>query len=355
MSCTVTTNSESFNREISFQVARHASATTKADVDYRIEYENVPFGSYAWYKGENQADDTEFFKPQNQEISYNAASNSWTPTGTTYYWPKSGTLDFISYSPYVDDGTVPAIAENLISYPAWDVEANPDADLMYATKAVGLSQGITDNYYYEGGVPTLFHHALAKVAFRIKASRLSMTAETGDVTRWEITVNSVNIGSIQSTGTLELPLGDDGKNWTKPESNVWTPAAAAVSHSIDITPFELTVEPQPLGDPFLVLPQLLEDGQTVNVNVTIRTFHDDGTGEKPLITETGVDCPATLKVEEVDRWGINQYIIYTLILRPYATITPGPGPDDDSDPVAIFFDPATSDWDVLEATTTILL
>lgn len=354
-SCTFNT-AEQPSREITFQVANYSSQTKADPADYKDNYASVPFGSYAWFKGENPQDNADFFQPQNQEISYNEGNNTWAPTGTTYYWPKSGSIDFISYSPYSADGTVPAVTEDKISYPAWNVDANSDVDLMYADKQTGLNGNIQNNYFYDGGVPTLFHHALAKVAFKIKANSLSKTAETGDITRWEITVNSVSMGGILSTGTLDLNLAEDG-TWTKPESNVWTPdaAAAAVAPSFTVTPFELTTEAQNLGDAFLVLPQLIADTQTVGVNVTIKTYRDrnDGEGEKLVLTETGVDLNAALKIEEIDRWGINQYIIYTLVISPYYT---EPGTEtDEKEPVAITFDPAVVDWDTIEATAVINL
>ena len=327
--------------EIVFQVANHSAATRVED--YKTEYKSVPFGTYSWFKGVDSADDKAFM--ENQSVSYDEPNNRWVPTGTTYYWPKSGSLDFISYSPYTADGTnapKPVVTEDGISYPEWDVAANPDVDVMYADKVTGQT-GNTQTYFYTG-VPTLFRHALAKVAFNIQAAYLTKTAPTGDVTRWEVTINSITLGNILSSGTLDLTLGSDGK-WTKPEENVWEPGTNRVDLGLEVEDAQLTTEPQVAGEPFLVLPQILDGTQTVTLNVTINTYRDDndGTGEHLVLTETGVDITASLGNSGIEAWGINQSITYELNFAPSLS-------EDNTAPVEIHFDPAVDDWEVITIT-----
>lgn len=346
--CTNTSKIEAPQSEIVFQVADHSVATRVED--YKNEYKSVPFGTYAWFKGEDPADNKAFM--ENQSVSYDEPNNRWVPTGTTYYWPKSGSLDFISYSPYTADGADaprPAVTENGISYPAWDVAAHPGVDVMYADKVTGQT-GNTQTYYYTG-VPTLFRHALAKVSFNIQAAYLEQTGENGDVTRWEVTINSITLGNILSSGTLGLTLGSDGK-WQKPEDNVWEPGTNRVSHSLEVEDANLTTEPQVAGEPFLVLPQLLDGTQTVTLNVTINTYRDnnDGNGEQLFLTETGVDIVATLGGGTgIEAWGINQSITYQL------NFSPSLSKEDGTEPVEIWFDPAVNDWEEITVTQPINL
>ena len=337
--CTKTETSEP-KREITFQVARH-SVASKANSDYKDEYAAMPFGAYAWFKGVSAADNADFMI--NQEVSYNSTANVWAPTGTTYYWPKSGALDFICYSPYTADGSnapMPVITEAGISYPAWDVNAFPGVDVMYADKVTGLTAN--SNTYYYNGVPTLCHHALAKVSFQISASYLEKTAPTGDKTRWEITVNSVTVTGIRTTGTLDLTLNPDG-TWAKPAANTWTNDGTSTTDlSLNVSGLsELSDTPQNLDSNILVLPQALNEGQGVTLNVNIKTYRDrnDGTGEHLVLTETGIDVPALLAGGSLASWGINQNISYNFTLSPSAT---GPSVDE---PVAIYFDPAVADWE----------
>ncbi len=338
------TETSSPDLEITFQVARHSAAVTKAETDYKDEYSSVSFGAYAWYKGVNASDNTDFMV--NQEVSYNSSENYWAPKGTTYYWPKSGSIDFICYSPYTADGVnapKPVVTEAGISYPAWDVNAHPDVDIMYADKVTGLT-GNSMTYYYEG-VPTLFRHALAKVSFQVSATYLEKTAPTGDKTRWEITVNSITLTDILTSGSLNLTLNPDG-TWGKPADNVWTSDGSKTDLSLDVSSLtDLTTNPQNLDAGIYVLPQSLSEGQGVNLNVTIKTYRDtnDGTGEHLVLTETGVDVPALLSGGSLTSWGINQNVTYNFNFAPSLN-DPSSSADE---PIEIRFDPAVSDWEVI--------
>ena len=340
-------------RPISFQVARYS--LTKADpADYKTDYQNVPFGAYAWYKGVSAADNANFMT--NQKVSWNAGESAWLPEGSTYYWPKSGTLDFVCYSPYSTDTQMIAIAEDKVAFSAY----TPDQDdLMYADKAVGLNDNVTTHYY--SGVPVLFHHALARVRFQVKAAYLQKTADTGDKTKWEITVNSASVQGVHTTGDLTLTLADGA--WKLPEPKVWTPAQATK----DI-PFEtrdltvLTAEPQALGAAQLVLPQTLGE-QKVTLDVTIKTYRDTGNGFQLFLTESNVVLTSRLALKDLPQWGINQDITYTLAIAPVRSDGSNPSdpgkPVDPDDPdlrdAVITFDPAVVDWEVVSLNATISL
>ena len=335
------------SQEVVFQVAGH-SAVTRANSDYKDGYSGVPFGAFAWFKGDDPSDNTTFMV--NQEVAYESAGNRWIPSGTTYYWPKSGTLDFICYSPFTADGSAapkPVVTESGINYPAWNVDANRGVDVMYADKVSGLS-GNSNTYYYNG-VPTLFHHALARLSFQIRAAYLEKTASTGDKTRWEITVNSIQVHGVRTTGTLALTLNTDG-TWKKPDSNVWTNDGTSTSFNLDVSGLtELTTSFQNLDSNIMVLPQALNEGQGVTLNVTINTYRDqnDGNGEKLILTETAIDVPALLSNTALSAWGINQNITYKFIL------TPSTG--DNDDPTIIMFDPAVAGWEQVTVNTEIKL
>ena len=340
-SCTKTQVDEP-GQEIAFQVARYTNVT-KANEDYKDNYQSVPFGAYAWYKGVSASDNTTFMT--DQKVAYNATKNAWVPDGTTYYWPKTGSLDFICYSPFA--APKPSIDEDSISYADWDVNANPGVDIMYADKVTGLSNNSTTYYY--SGVPTLFHHALAKVSFKVKAAYLEKTADTGDKTRWEITVNSIGLKDIRTTGSFGLTLKSDG-SWE--HNDVWTATTAKTDIDLDATALtDLTTSTQDLGADMLVLPQSLGDGQQVLIYVTIKTFRDqnDGNGEKLVLTETNVPITAYLTNGSLNKWGVNQNITYTFVLAP--SLGTGTGNDldgdgiEDQEPTVVYFDPAVVDWE----------
>ena len=343
---------EGIRSEIVFQVARHKGVTTKAD-DYKDNYQAVPFGAYAWYKGVSASDNTEFMK--NQKVSF--SDPVWKPEGTTYYWPKSGSIDFICYSPYTADGSnapLPTITEDGISYPAWNVGAHPDVDVMYADKITGLKNNTTTYFY--NGVPTLFHHALAKVSFQIKQSYMSVTSDTGDITSWVITVSDIVLTDILTSGSLNLTLNPDG-TWNKP--SVWD-STGGTKEDIDLLDSNITLDGsnQGLVSDLMILPQSLTDGQKVTITVTIETYRDlnDGNGPQLVLTETNIPIEGLLSGGSLDHIGINQNVTYTFNITPSLGSTSdldGDGVPDDLDgdgipdmvPTIVYFDPAVDEWE----------
>lgn len=327
---------ERTDRAIAFAVARYP-VRSKAD-DYAANYAAVPFGAYAWYKGENPADDAVFMT--NEKVAYFAESNAWTTADATYYWPRGGALDFICYSPYAETGG-PAVAENQIRWTDWNVSGNPGVDLMYATKAAGLT-GPATTYYYNG-VPTLFHHALAQVAVKLRLAYHEADPPTGDKTRWKVTVHGMTLRSLHTTGSLTLSLGDTG-SWVLPASGTWTPSGTAGDLPLDCSslPEQLTDETlYELGAPVFVLPQTLGAANLVDMEISITTERDEGSGWQPFLTESHIHVGASLAAPELPAWGINHRITYTLILAPSL-------PTDDNGtriPTEVRFDPAVDGWD----------
>ena len=322
---------------IRFQVARYGVQTpaTKAPDDYKTNYASVPFGAYAWFKGEDPADNRNFMV--NQQISYSPSGNIWAPYGTTFYWPKSGSLDFICYSPY-SPGGVPSVSENTISYSVWDVGANPGVDLLYADKLTGLQQN-SYTYYYNG-VPVLFRHALSRVSFSLQLAYSEVTSPTGDKTKWDVTVNSITLKDVRTEGSLDLTL--ESGSWKLPDNRVWVPTSASGNMSLDCSALVkfTSTDKQAVGEPMLVLPQALNLGQKLVINMTINTWRDTGSGygTTPLITEAEVEVEAPLSGTSLTGWGINQSIQYNLVLSPSLV-------DADLKPTQITFDPAVAGWE----------
>ena len=159
-------------KEITFEVANRLQ--TKAD---GVKYNNGAFGTYAWFNGSD-----EFMVNEKVDL----AAGVWKTIDHTFYWPKTGSIDFISYSPF--DGTsntagsVPTVTASSITYTNYTVGTT---DLLYADKAKCAANvnEITDDASPESGyagVPTLFRHALAKLSFKVKANFTEWTDENNE-------------------------------------------------------------------------------------------------------------------------------------------------------------------------------
>ena len=335
-------------RAITFEVARHAVRAGSDTTDYAAEFAGVPFGTYAWFKGENPANDTVFMS--RQEVAFDG--EHWATAGITYYWPNGGSLDFISYSPYIDSlPTVPTVTENSISWTGWSVAEHPTTDLMYATKAVGQTDN-THSYYYSG-VPTLFHHALAKVGVNLRLAYTEKTAPTGDKTRWDVTVHGIRLRNIRTAGSLNLNLNADGRNWDRPDSNTWAPSGSPVDIVLDCSSLPLldSMATFAVDTTRLVLPQMLSGGQSADLEITVRTWRDTGAGWQLFLTESHVHVAVPLSTASLPKWGINQFINYNFVLTPSLAEDNGT----ELEPVTVTFDPAVGDWEQVSMNANIKL
>lgn len=384
--CTkVTTGMEdSAEHEISFQVANYVR--TKAPVAFA----NNNFGTYAWYTADDGSQQHVPFMTNEYVAFYDEA---WKTTDRPYYWPKVGSLDFISYSPYgsswdetLEDGTTvrhdnPVVTEDSIiwtDYSIWNQE-----DLMYADKVTGQRENGSTYTAVSGvtGVPTLFHHALAKLGFQIRANFLE-EGEGDQKTTWEVYLLDAHLESIRGTGSLSLSLKADN-TWTLPEVDgyhVWDYSKSdygdwfgLYSADSESAGLALTTEPQPLqtdesGEvlPLYVIPQILlptgyesEDwiyGQRLHLDLKIITHlpgNPDDSGNPLVLTETFPIDIELVSISSLKAWQMNQNILYTINIKPTASSDPG-NPDDPKD-VIITFDPAVDDWEKVDAQTLIQL
>ena len=341
-------------REIGFQVANYVQ--TKADAP--VKFTNKDFGTFAWhYAGDGTV--SPFMK--NEQVGQKGSE--WKTLNNTYYWPKSGSLNFVSYSPYSAD-KAPAVSETSIAWTAYTVAGD---DLMYADKANGQTENITPGTYNAvsgaNGVPTLFHHALAKLSFKAKATFLEYTADDNNKskTTWVVTLKNATLKGIWNTGDLALNIADDNVTW---KTDGWKADAAKTAEAVELVTAKdglvLKTDAQDLydGNSFFVLPQALAaKAQAITLVFHIKTTHiattdkKEGVGQGTIVIDQ--DYSKTIDLREVSSlaaWQMNQNIVYTICIKPTATDPNNPHTDDPED-VVITFDPAQNGWeDVKDAT-----
>ena len=362
-------------REVTFEVAKRVQTRATSGVLYDT---GLSFGTYAWYTattaGTTGSDHADFMV--NEKVSFDGSV--WKTADNTFYWPKTGSVDFISYSPFAGTsntaGTVPAVTQNSITYTGYTV--NTTDDLMYADKVVGCSANVneitddavsgTDSGY--SGVPTLFRHALAKVGFQIKANftEYADPLDASKKTTWEVTVTSAKISGLYTTGDCALTLNSDGTTWKKPETtvnsqthNVWSNPSGATAEQelVNATTYPsgvvLTTTAKELDAASgYVLPQILKNNvQKIELVLHIKTTLPTGN----VIEE---DYNPTFNIKDISTlraWEMNQNILYTINIKPTAKADGAAGHDDDPEDVIITFDPAVADWTSVSASATIQL
>ncbi len=109
------------------------------------------------------------------EVSFNATESYWS-TATPYYWPATGSLTILSYSPYKyqavggniigsdADTDCDIIADaNGIQFLNYNCAAHQATDLMVADAVTGLTGNTQQIGTWKIGVPTVFHHKLSQI------------------------------------------------------------------------------------------------------------------------------------------------------------------------------------------------
>ena len=248
----------------------------------------------------------------NVEISYNSTDKIWEPA-SVYYWPLSGSLTFVGYSPYGCAGTVayaPATKALTVTDFTVKAAAADQEDLMWATTNPDLDDN-QSTYTSESATSTLlgvnevFHHALSQVKFNVKKAE--------GLDDYTITVNSITFNAY-SKGTLTVTE----------DAPVWSAQGTAIDY--DTTGAD--VEAPDFGEAFaafgvanMPVPQTLAaDTQKFTIEYSLKKGSVD-LGSK---TET-VDLLGTT----VTAWAVNTIYNYNIVI----------------DLKKIYFNPTIVEWE----------
>ena len=200
-------------REINFSAV--AGKATKAPIESAYYPTDIPFGVYAYALAADKtwADDSADGQlyMDNETVSYSttADANGIYATATTYYWPLSGSLTFVGYSPKAATGTVAYNnSTKVLSVTDFTVNSSAAAqqDLMWATTQSDCTDASTidkgnylsasdDTQSTNKGVNMIFHHALSQVKFNVK--------KAAGLDEYTITVNAISFHA-KNKGTLTV-------------------------------------------------------------------------------------------------------------------------------------------------------
>lgn len=208
--------------------------TTKGDIDLPTAYPNTEsFGVFAYYYADKydifnedviyMNDVTVNAKSNNTSIGGKTATHTWQPE-ENYYWPKTGSLTFVAYSPASINGqtTIASHDESGIKFTDYQVPESADQDLMFSDRtydAVESSQDINDDKYY--GVDIKFNHALSAVLFQVKAAEKLVPSGDGAL-KYEFYVQKIEVLNAYSKGTFTQGLNDSNQRDTPQVTAVFT-------------------------------------------------------------------------------------------------------------------------------------
>lgn len=181
--------------------------------------------------------------------SYSNALSLWD-TSTSEYWPLSGSLDFVAYSPSSASGI--SVSASGISAEDYTIlsSAQMTTDLCYASATVA------DCSNHPEYVSLTFSHALSQVVFRVKAASYYNTSGS----QVSISLTSLSMAGIYSVGDFS-----DG-TWENQESEN--------SYSLSATPTSLTYDANNLPETidicsYLFIPQELGPNAALVVGYSV--------------------------------------------------------------------------------------
>lgn len=334
--CTKTEPNEAPLQSIDFNVASYMPQT-KANSS--IIGETQSFKSFAYYHVNDGVQN--YFTTAGETITPDnvAEPTKWAPS-KPYYWPKTGYINFYSYYGTKD----PAITDGSLTYgtAAQPITVEAADNLVFADPAFNQTANLS-TYKKDSvkeGVPTLFHHALAQIAFDAAVTQVTdKKSDTEEYTTWAVTIDEASL-TVKNKGTLSLTKAlpaatADASNpaWLDSYDVVgWNPAEGTETIGLNELKDALTVEAQTLLTARSIMPQTLGTVNTFTLTYTITTTRS-WDPENP-VTETITVPDLTIKsfttATALESWNMNKKYIYHLVINP-------------SDGQLILFDPAVED------------
>ena len=329
---------------ISFQVANYVPQTKAEKFD-----ESQTFTTSAWFHENATAAAQDFM--ENETIKWQAAAKNWS-ADRTYFWPKTGWVNFFSQA-----GTpVAAITEGQAAYADKTIAITDDALLASAAYRYSANANVYDlTYGTENtdvqGVPTLFHHILSKVTVQVRFDASELTGKTdASKYKWDLVIDEASL-IYANQGSLTVNFTDPGTTeqaWPYTGATVgWTPKsgvanveeaapAANIGSAKTITTVAPNVSnPNILLDAISVLPQDVTAATGTNakfaVKFTLTEYYDNVEGIHYTVDLTGADAISVDAFNNaVNAWNMNYKYVYTLTVKPNKTVT---------------FDPAVAEWE----------
>ena len=194
-----------------------------------------------------------------KDVKYTYTSEKWSsPTGETYFWPVSETLNFYAYAygHESDQATLTGVTINKTEQKITDfspatssesegskADASKQKDLIYAA----VTGNKADNG--ENGITLTFKHALSEISVKALNSN----------TAYKVEVKGVKLGNIVSQGTFKFPSASDG---SASNNGKWTNTQTTTAYETDYTSKTLGTSAEFVDNeqPFMLIPQQCKKG-----------------------------------------------------------------------------------------------
>ena len=323
------------DKKIEFNVAPYSAQTRAGEVSLLGDTDHFSCKAYLHAVGVTDVQD--YFGANGETITANNSTNpsAWLPSHD-YYWPKSKD-SYINFVSWYDNNGAPTINASAKTM-TWSARTVATTDnIMFADVAWHYNNNNGALYKKDAvteGVPTLFHHALAKLAIKAKCDPVEKadSQNSSKKTTWEVTLEGMKITGSYNTGTLALtnseptlpsPVVGQTQAWT----GSWTTSGSAADINMGNSS-TLTATEAVVLEERSILPQTLGDGVKLTFTLHIVTKYD-GTkySEEKIPFEVALN---TLGSTPITKWEMNTKYTYVINVNPETNV--------------VKFDPAVVPW-----------
>ena len=326
------------DQKIEFNAANYVPQTRAAGDTVSILSETNTFKTKAYLHAEGMPTVQDYFGANGETITYHAGASEadesvWVPSHD-YYWPKSK-KSYINFVSWYDGNAnrTPAVTETTIK---WENAIIGTKDnIMWADEAWHYNSN-AQTYKFDGvreGVPTLFHHALAKLTIKAKCDPVEKNDSqvSGTKTTWDVTLTDIKITGTYNQGSLTLT--NEEPTGTSPAQQAYTTngwvlptTGTAPGITMDSTNVLTTSLVDVLAEQS-VLPQTLDNAILEFTLHIITKYNGKQYSEEKIHKSVKLN---TLGTPAIAKWEMNTKYVYNIIINPETDV--------------VKFDPAVIPW-----------
>ena len=310
-------------KEITFTVAGYVPSSTKATSLIDSQDNITTFNTRAYLYAEGIADVQNFFGATGETITWNSGTATWSPSHP-YYWPKSS-QSYINFVSWYDNVSAPTtVSETALEWTGRTITGTDN--ILFADVAWRYNQNAS-TYLFNGvvsGVPTLFHHALARVQVNLKST---VSANPDDATEtYEVTLQNVTLSGVYNRGTMKLVNTDLGSTGTRAwRSNVAPTLLWSTASGSNADPLVAVNSNTTIGTSYsAVLAQRSFIPQNLGDDVVLTITYSVTTRSNGTVTIVESDIPATIQLNtiknssdlEITQWLPNRIYTYNVAINP---------------------------------------
>lgn len=289
--------------EIAFKAVSYKN--TKAVVNGPITTTTYPttehFGVYAYHSTEawstSYTPSPYMYGADGKGVEIWENGGVWKNHTQSYYWPKTGMLSFVAYSPYAfGTGTVSATATAGVAFTDFTTTNNFAAQIDLMATDVVKDKAKPNPVV---SVPVSFKHLLSQVKVAVKPAATTYgSSGVASITLDRVVLSGVNsVADYASAGGAVVATGWSGH--ATPIEYTYLSDDPADNQGVTLT----ATEGEAVGDAALVIPQKVA-GRKITIDYTINY----NGGAKDVMTNVVYNVPDTFD------WEMGKIYTYTIII-----------------------------------------